>query len=251
MGRFEKTKKEIFLNGLKNGIPIAVGYFAVAFSLGITARSCGFNAFQGFLASMTSYASAGQYIGFTLYAAGSTLLQLVIMMLITNARYLLMGIALNQKVKGGTPIGPRIMIGMTITDEIFGVTIARPGYVNPFFNAGVWSIALIFWSLGTALGIAVGNILPLRAVSAMSVALYGMFLASIIPPVRKDKAIGIVIAFSFAFSYLFTVIPGVSELSSGNRTILLAVVISAAAALIAPRKTEEPEIAMEGGGDDE
>ncbi|MBP3759421.1 MAG: AzlC family ABC transporter permease [Firmicutes bacterium] len=251
MGRFEQTKKEIFLTGLKNGIPIAVGYFAVAFSLGITARSCGFNAFQGFLASMTSYASAGQYIGFTLYAANSTLLQLVIMMLITNARYLLMGIALNQKIREGTPIGPRIMIGMTITDEIFGVTISRPGYVNPYFNAGVWSIALIFWSLGTAMGIAVGNILPLRAVSAMSVALYGMFLASIIPPVRKDKAIGIVIAFSFAFSYLFTVLPGVSELSSGNRTILLAVVISAAAALIAPRKNEEPEIAMEGGGSDE
>lgn len=251
MGRFEQTRKDIFLTGLKNGIPIAVGYFAVAFSLGITARSCGFNAFQGFLASMTSYASAGQYIGFTLYAANSTLLQLVIMMLITNARYLLMGIALNQKVREGTPIGPRIMIGMTITDEIFGVTISRPGYVNPYFNAGVWSIALIFWSLGTALGIAVGNILPLRAVSAMSVALYGMFLASIIPPVKKDKAIGIVIAFSFAFSYLFTVLPGVSELSSGNRTILLAVVISAAAALIAPRKNEEPEIAMEGGGSDE
>ena len=249
MSKFEQTKKEIFLNGLKNGIPLAVGYFAVAFSLGITARSCGFNAFQGFLASMTSYASAGQYIGFTLYAAGSTLLQLVIMMLITNARYLLMGIALNQKVREGTPIGPRILIGMTITDEIFGVTISKPGYVNPYFNVGVWSIALIFWSLGTALGIAVGNILPLRAVSAMSVALYGMFLASIIPPVRKDKAIGIVIAFSFAFSYLFTVLPGVSELSSGNRTILLAVVISAAAALIAPRKNEEPEIAMEGGGE--
>lgn len=247
MGRFEKTKKEIFLDGLKNGIPISLGYFAVSFSLGITARSCGFNAFQGFLASMTSYASAGQYIGFTLYAAGSTLLQLVIMMLITNARYILMGIALNQKVREGTPIGPRILIGMTITDEIFGVTISRPGYVNPYFNTGVWSIALIFWSLGTALGIAVGNILPLRAVSALSVALYGMFLASIIPPIRKDKAIGVVIAVSFGLSYLVNVVPGIMELSSGNKTILLAVIISIAAGLIAPRKNEEPEIALEGG----
>ena len=234
---------------MRDGIPIGLGYFAVAFALGVAARSAGLHPAQGFIASLLCLASAGQYAGFSVIAAGGSYLEIAVITLVINARYLLMGIALNQKVREGTPIGPRILIGMTITDEIFGVTISKPGYVNPYFNVGVWSIALIFWSLGTALGIAVGNILPLRAVSAMSVALYGMFLASIIPPVRKDKAIGIVIAFSFAFSYLFTVFPGVSELSSGNRTILLAVVISAAAALIAPRKNEEPEIAMEGGGE--
>ena len=244
------TNKEIFNEGLKAGIPIGIGYFAVSFSLGIIARNCGFNAFQGFLTSLTSYASAGQYVGFTLYGSGATLLQLVIMMIITNARYLLMGVALNQKVKEGTSTIHRIMIGLSITDEIFGVSIARPGYAHPYFGAGCWITAMSLWSIGNALGIAVGNILPLRAVSAMSVALYGMFLAVIIPPVKKDKAIGITIVFSFVASYLAATLPALQEISSGNRTILLTLVIAAAAAVIAPRKNEQPDIHMEKGGED-
>ena len=239
--------RSIFVQGFRAGIPIAIGYFAVSFSLGITARDCGFNAFQGFLASMTSYASAGQYIGFTMFAAKAGLIQLIIMTLITNARYLLMGIALNQKVKEGTPLRHRLMIGLTITDEIFGVTIARPGYAHPYFGLGCLSVAMTLWSLGTAAGIAVGNILPMRAVSAMSVALFGMFLASIIPPVKKDKIIGVFIAISFAMSYGASRFPAFESISSGNRTIILTVIISAAAALLFPRKNEDPEIAMEGG----
>ena len=241
------TNRSIFVQGFRAGIPIAIGYFAVSFSLGITARDCGFNAFQGFLASMTSYASAGQYIGFTMFAAKAGLIQLIIMTLITNARYLLMGIALNQKVKKGTPLRHRLMIGLTITDEIFGVTIARPGYAHPYFGLGCLSVAMTLWSLGTAAGIAVGNILPMRAVSAMSVALFGMFLASIIPPVKKDKIIGVFIAISFAMSYGASRLPAFESISSGNRTIILTVIISAAAALLFPRKNEDPEIAMEGG----
>ena len=241
------NNRSIFVQGFRAGIPIAIGYFAVSFSLGITARDCGFNAFQGFLASMTSYASAGQYIGFTMFASKAGLIQLIIMTLITNARYLLMGIALNQKVKEGTPLRHRLMIGLTITDEIFGVTIARPGYAHPYFGLGCLSVAMTLWSLGTAAGIAVGNILPMRAVSAMSVALFGMFLASIIPPVKKDKIIGVFIAISFAMSFGASRLPAFESISSGNRTIILTVIISAAAALLFPRKNEDPEIAMEGG----
>ena len=182
-----------------------------------------------------------------MYGAGATLVQLVIMMIITNARYLLMGVALNQKVKEGTSTFHRILIGLSITDEIFGVSIARPGYASPYFGMGCWLSAMTLWSSGNAIGIAVGNILPLRAVSAMSVALYGMFLAVIIPPAKKDKAVGVAILFSFAASYLASSIPDIQQISSGNRTILLTVVISLAAAVIAPRRNEEPEIALEGG----
>ena len=248
MHDLRETHKAEFSVGLRTGIPIGIGYFAVSFSLGIIARNCGFTAFQGFLTSLTSYASAGQYIGFTLYGANATLWQLVIMMIITNARYLLMGVALNQKVRKGTSLKHRVMIGLSITDEIFGVSISRPGYASPFFGAGCWISAMSMWSIGNALGIAVGNILPLRAVSALSVALFGMFLASIIPPIKKDKAIGVVIGISFALSYLAATLPSIREMSSGNRTILLTVVIAAAAAVIAPRKNEDPDIHMEKGG---
>ena len=254
MHDMRETKKAAFTVGFRTGIPIGIGYFAVSFSLGIIARNCGFSAFQGFLTSITSYASAGQYIGFTLYGAGATLWTLVIMMIITNARYLLMGAALNQKVREGTSLLHRTMIGLSITDEIFGVSIIRPGYADPFFAAGCWFGSMPMWAIGNAIGIAVGNILPLRAVSALSVALFGMFLASIIPPIKKDKAIGVAIATSFALSYLAATMPGIKDISSGNRTILLTVVIATVFALAAPRKNEDPEAALvkeKGGGCDE
>lgn len=224
----------VLLKGMHDGIPIALGYFAVAFSLGITARDCGFSAVQGFVASLTTYASAGQYIGFTLYAANATLIQLIIMTVITNARYLLMGFALNQRLPESTTMRGRLLAGMTITDEIFGITIARPGYVDPLYSFGAFAIAVPCWSIGTALGITMGSILPLRAVSALSVALYGMFLAVIIPACRKDRVVMGFVIVSFAASFAAVHAPYISQISSGNRIILLTVVISAAAAILFP-----------------
>ena len=115
-----KSRQPAFIRGMRDGIPIGLGYFAVAFSLGITARDCGFSALQGFVASITTYASAGQYIGFTLYAAEATLLQLIIMTIITNARYVLMGFALNQRLPENTPMSRRLLAGLCITEAIFG-----------------------------------------------------------------------------------------------------------------------------------
>lgn len=230
-----ESNRSIFFLGARHGVPIALGYFAVAFSLGITARNCGFSPFQGFLSSYMTYASAGQYIGYTLYVADASLLQLVVMMIITNLRYLLMGCALNQRLEPDVSFGKRLLTGLCITDEIFGITIARPGSVNPYYMLGAWMIAEPFWASGTALGIAMGNILPSQIVSALSVALYGMFLAVIIPPARKDKIVCLFVVISFAASYAATRLPGISNLSAGNRTILLTVVISAIAAVAFPR----------------
>lgn len=223
-----------FTRGMRDGIPIAMGYFAVAFSLGITARSCGFSPFQGFFASFTTYASAGEYIGFTLYAARATILQLIIMTIITNARYLLMGFALNQRLPEHTPISQRLVAGLTITDEIFGITIAQPGQVNPWYPFGAFAVAMPCWAIATAVGIAMGDILPARVVSALGVALFGMFLAVIIPACRKDKIVALVVAVSFGASFAAVHAPLISQLSAGNRTILLTIAISAAAALLFP-----------------
>ena len=232
-----QTDRQVFTQGIRDGIPIGIGYFAVAFALGITARDCGFNAFQGLLSSYTAYTSTGQYVGYTLYAAGATLAEVFIMMVITNARYMLMGFALNQRIPEGTSLWRRLLSGWSITDEIFGLTIARPGYINPFYGLGAWVLGCTLWSTGAMLGIVVGNILPLRVVSALSVALFGMFLAIIIPPARKDKVVLGCIAASFLLSLIATCAPGISTLSSGNRIILLTLVISSAAALLFPVKS--------------
>ena len=243
-----ESNRDIFIQGYKHGIPIGLGYFAVAFSLGIAARDYGFSAFQGFFASLITYASAGQYMGFALYATNTTLAELVLLMFIINARYILMGFALNQRMPEGTPLRTRLLVGSCITDEIFGITIARPGVPTPYYTFGALIAAVPMWAVGTALGITMGNILPARRVSAMSVALFGMFIAVIIPPARRDKAVLGAVAVSFALSYASTHLPVIADLSQGNRTILLTIMISAVFAALFPRKTDD---VTEGGGTDE
>ena len=228
-------------NGMRDGIPIALGYFAVAFSLGIAARNAGLTAFQGFLTSVLCNASAGQYIGFTMIAASAGYLELALATLVTNARYLLMSCAMSQRMDPDMPFWHRFVLANYVTDEIFGTSIARPGYINPFYNYGVIVLASPGWAIGTALGIILGNLMPLRLVSAFSVALYGMFLAVFMPASRQDKVIAGLVAASFACSFAVGHIPGVRELSSGTRTMILTVALSALAAWKFPRHEEEEE----------
>ena len=233
----DKFSRKIFCDGMRDGFPIALGYFAVSFSLGIAARHAGFTPLQGFLASLLNNASAGEYAAFTLVAAQATYLEVAIITLIANARYLLMSCALAQKFSPGTPFFHRLIIAYDVTDELFGITIARPGILNPYYTYGAILLAAPAWA-GTACGIIAGNALPLRAVSALSVALYGMFLAIIIPPARKSKIVAALVAISFALSFACNYLPWISSLSEGTRTILLTVIISGAAAILFPVKQD-------------
>ena len=223
---------------MKAGIPIALGYLAVSFSLGIIAVKAGLTPFGGFVASILNMASAGEYVGFTLIASAATFLEVAVVTFITNAGYLLMSAALSQRVSPDTPFIHRLLLGYFVTDELFGIAIARPGFVNPFYTYGAVILAAPCWSIGTALGIMAGNILPLRLVSAFSVALYGMFLAIIIPPARKSRVITGLIAVCFTASLAASYLPGIRELSEGMRTIILTISISAIAAILFPKKPE-------------
>lgn len=231
--------RRAFKRGFRDGIPIALGYFAVAFSLGIAAREAGITAFQGFVMSLFCKASAGQYIGITLISAGVSFIEVAIATFVINARYILMSCALSQRLKPDTPMLCRVLVGDAITDEIFGISVAGQEYLNPWYSYGAVLIAAPCWAAGTAVGIQAGNILPVRVVSALGVALFGMFMAVFIPPARKSKIIAVLVVVSFAASYAATQIPGIRDIADGTRTIILTVVISAAAALLFPRKTEE------------
>ena len=227
------------VRGMRDGVPIGLGYLAVAFSLGIAARNAGLNAFQGFLVSLLNNASAGEYAGFTTIAADASYLEIAVVTLIANARYLLMSCALAQRFAPGTPFYHRLLVGFYVTDELFGITIARPGMLNPYYTYGAILLASPAWATGTALGIIAGNALPLRVVSALSVALYGMFLAIIIPPARQNRVVAGLVLLSFVASYACGVLPGISQFSEGTRTIVLTVVLSAGAAVLFPVKSEE------------
>jgi len=231
--------KEAFRNGIQAGIPIGLGYLAVGFSLGIAAKNAGLTPFQSLLTSLLCNASAGEYAGFSLIAVGASFVELAVMMFIANARYMLMSFAMSQRLDPNMKGIHRFFMGFYITDEIFAVSIARPGYLNPLYTYGAALIASPGWALGTALGCVAGNLLPARLVSAFSVALFGMFLAVIIPPARKSRIIAGLIAVCFILSYASAHLPGISGISEGTRTIILTVVISAAAAALFPRKEED------------
>ena len=232
-------RKDIFLKGVRDGIPIAMGYYAVAFSLGIIARKAGLSWCDGFIGSLFTRASAGEYGVYSLIITGAAYAEVVMMCFITNIRYLLMSTALSQKLPEHTPMRHRLAVACCVTDEIFGISIAYPGMLEPAYTYGASTIAGFLWAAGTASGIIAGDILPVYIVSALSVALYGMFIAIIIPPAKTDKAVLAAVAVSFAVSGLSAIAPYVSQISPGMRTIILTIVISAAAAIIKPVKGEK------------
>ncbi len=229
------THGQALQEGVRDGMPIALGYFVVAFTLGIAARNAGLSPFQGFLASFFNNASAGEYAAFIVIAADRPYLEMALITLVANARYLLMSCVLSQRFSPDASIWHRIFVGFDVTDEIFGISAARPVPLDPYYNYGAMLVALPGWSVGTAVGIIAGNALPAAVVSALSVALYGMFLAIIIPPARKNRVIGMFVAIAFAASFAASVLPVVSELSGGTRTILLTVILAAVAAAKYPR----------------
>ncbi len=232
---FNKNKK-FLLSGMKDGIPIGLGYLAVSFSLGIDARNVGLSPFQSFLASLFCNASAGEKAGFTVIAAAGTLIEMALITLIANIRYVLMSCAISQRIDTKMPVIHRFGVAFGLTDEIFGVSIARSGFVNPYYTYGALLSAGPCWWTGTAIGCIAGNLMPARLVSAFSVALYGMFLAIIIPAGKKDRVIASLIAISFALSLAASYIPFVCEISSGTRIIVLTMVISLSAAVLFPIK---------------
>ena len=231
--------KQAFKEGIRDGIPIGLGYFAVSFSLGIMAKLAGLDPVMGFISSFVNSASAGQYALYTAIAGASTIAELALATLIINARYLLMSCALSQKFDPKEKMIHRLLIGFWVTDELFGISIARKGKITPAYNYGAILVASPLWCLGTALGIIAGNILPASLVSALSVALYGMFIAIVIPPARKNATIAVMVSVSFILSYAATKIPGICSLSDGSRTILLTVMIATVFAIIKPVKDEE------------
>lgn len=233
-----RTNLQAFRRGFRDGIPIGLGYLAVSFSLGIAARNVGLNAFQGFLMSLLNNASAGEYAGLTVIAANSPYLEIAIVTLITNARYLLMSCAMSQRLSPQLSLGHRLLMSYDITDELFGIAISQPGTLNPYYTYGSVIAPLPGWAVGTALGVIAGNILPARLVSALSVALFGMFLAVIIPPAKQNKVVAVLIILAFISSFAATCLPWISSLSDGTRTIILTVILSAGAAILFPIPTE-------------
>lgn len=230
-----------FKDGVKDGIPIALGYFAVSFAFGIQAVKVGLSVFQATLISLSNVTSAGQFAGISVIAAAGSYLEMAGVQFVINLRYMLMSAALSQKIDPKLPTYKRLGIAFGVTDEIFGVSITRPGVLAPAFSAGVIITAVSGWVLGTFLGAFSGEILPARLISALGVALYGMFIAIVVPPSKDDRNIAVAALLAVIASAVFTYAPALKDISSGTRIIIVTVLISVIVALLFPvtGKTEE------------
>ena len=210
-----------FKSGLKDGIPIGLGYLAVSFTFGIMASGAGLNTWQAVVMSFTNLTSAGQFAALGIIQAGAPFVEMAAAQLIINLRYCLMSCSLSQKLKAGLPFFHRFLISYGVTDEIFGVSVCRPGMLSPFYSYGLMCLAVPGWTLGTLLGAISGDLLPARLLSALNVALYGMFLVSM------------------ALSWMFTWIPALNHISSGFKIIILTILVAGAAAILFPLKEEQ------------
>ncbi len=231
--------KSVFKTGMKDGIPIALGYFAVALALGIVARNAGVTALQGFFSSLITISASGEYAGFAMMAEKAPYIELAVMTFIINARYILMSLTLSQKFHESTSLLHRAIIGFFVTDELFAITAARKGYINPYYTYGAAFVAAPAWALGTGVGIVMGNILPSKVVSALSVALFGMFLALTVPAAKNNKVIFSVIIISYIASFVFPMIPAFSGISDGMKAIILTIIIASVYAVLFPREEGE------------
>lgn len=227
-----------FVRGMRDGIPICLGYFAVSFALGIAGRGVGMNAVQAFVMSLTMVASAGQFAAITLIGAGAGIIEMITTTIVVNLRYLLMSCSLTQKLSPETKLLHRLALSYCMTDEIFGLSISVDGFLRPVYTYGITMISVFGWCLGTVLGVVAGNILPAPVTNALGVAMYGMFLAIIIPPAKENHFLGALVAVSMAASGLFSILPYLKAISSGFRVIILTILIAGIAAVIHP--IEEP-----------
>lgn len=234
-----KNKSQLFKEGLKDGLPIGFAYFAVSFSLGIAAHNAGMNSVQGFFMSLLTIASAGEYAGINAIRAQSSYLALAVLILITNSRYLLMSTVLSQKVNPEQSPLHRFGMAYGITDELFALAVAKEGYTPPSYVYGSICSSIPLWAIATPLGIICGDVLPDIVVVSLSASIFGMFLAIVLPPARKDKKIFMVVLSSYIASFLFSVIPLTAKIPSYIQVMILTLSISMIAAYFKTKREQE------------
>ena len=212
--------------GIKDGIPIALGYLSVSFSFGILAVEGGLTWYEATMISMFNTTSAGQVAGLSIMLSNGTLIEMAVTQFVINLRYSLMAISLSQNVNRGVKTVYRLFFGAMITDEVFAVAVSKVYKVGRGYLVGLQGIAFLGWSLGTLFGAVLGGILPESVTSALGLAIYGMFIAIFVPKSRGDRRVAIVVLIAIMISCAFTYIPYINRISSGFAVIVSAILAS-------------------------
>ena len=215
-------------------MPVCIGYFSVSFGFGAMAIAQGLSLWYAVLISATNLTSAGQFAGLTVIASGAAIIEMILTQLVINSRYGLMSLALGQKFGPEVGTGRRLCAAFFNTDEVFALGMARRGKLTASFFVGAGTVAAIGWIGGTAMGALAGSLLPESIRAALSVLLYGMFIAIVVPQAREEKPLLLSAVLALILSCLFTWVPGLKAVSAGLAIVICTVVAAAICALVAP-----------------
>lgn len=224
--------------GLRDGIPIAAGYFSVSFTFGMLAVQDGISPFHAVLISLLNLTSAGQFAGLTVIVSGASLLEMALTQLVINIRYALMSVSLSQKLDSSVKTFQRMLIAYGNTDEIFAVASSKPGSVGSRYMYGLIFLPVLGWVGGTLTGAVASTLLPAAVISALGVALYGMFIAIVVPVANESREVLIVVGAALVFSTAFYYLPVLQEISSGFTIIICTVAAAGIGAVLFPVKEE-------------
>lgn len=230
-----------FKAGIKDGIPICLGYFSVSMAFGVSAVKLGMPVWLAVLMSLTNLTSAGQFAGTTLLTSGGAYIELIITMLIINARYFLMSLSVSQKVNSRFTVPKRLFASYGITDEIFAVSMQKERELSFTYMVGLIMTPVLGWTLGTLTGAVATSLLPEILSDAMGIALYGMFIAIIIPPARDNINVLFAVLMAIAGSCIFAYVPFLQNISGGWSVIIITVITSMLAAVMFPIAEKEGE----------
>ncbi|MBO5734069.1 MAG: AzlC family ABC transporter permease [Clostridia bacterium] len=230
-----------FLKGIKDGFPICIGYLSISFAFGIYACSCGLSVWEAVIMSLTNLTSAGQLASVPIIVAGGTLAELAVSQIVINMRYALMSVSLSQKLGKSVKMLDRFIIAFANTDEVFAVASSNEETVGKRYLYGLILTPPLGWTLGTLLGAAAGNILPAMLVSALGIAIYGMFIAIVMPKARTEKPTALCVAVAIILSCLFYYVPTLKAIPAGFTIIICAVVASGIFAFLAPLNIAEED----------
>jgi predicted branched-subunit amino acid permease len=235
-----KMKKD-FVQGIRDGIAIALGYLSVSFGLGIMVSAEGLSVFQGAFMSVSNVTSAGEFAGLKVIVSGGTLLEIILTQFIINLRYALMSLSLSQKLSEDVKWWQRLVIAFANTDEIFAVAMAHQKSLTFPYMVGLQILPIAGWTLGTAIGSVAAGLMPKSVSTAMSVALYGMFIAVVVPAAKKSKSVMIVAAIAIIISCCLYYIPALSFISDGIGIILVTIVAAGLGAVLFPVQKEDKQ----------
>ncbi len=227
-----------FRHGFQDGISIGLGYLFVSFGFGISAVGQGLRVLETVILSMTNLTSAGQVAGVAILAVGGTLLEMILTQLVINLRYALMGITLTQRMDPRFTTSRRMLLSFAITDEIFAVASAKPHPIGPSYFSGLLVAPYLGWTLGTLLGAVAGRLMPPRLSDAAGILIYAMFLAIVIPPMKREKGTLVAVLVAAALNCILYYVPLFDGITSGFSVIICAVVGALVAAALCPTPEE-------------